>query len=265
MNPSKTFCFSPSLRLEAYRFKNIIQPFPTHFHGHYSVGLVLSGERQLVCGDSRFLISAGDIVLFNPGDSHSCLPHGNIALNFIGFNLPPELMKEMDITGSNLYFGKNVVKDSALSSSITCLHNAVMAGSAAQEEYFFPMASALMEYCLPGQKRTCLQEIQPACEYMQNHYFEKISLAQLCSLTGLSRSTLLRDFARSLGVTPYRYLQALRISEAKRLLAEGSPPIEAAMAAGFSDQSHFSSFFNMYTGLTPGAYYSAIKKPGGFK
>ena len=32
------------------------------------------------------------------------------------------------------------------------------------------------------------------------------------------------------------------------------PPVEAALRTGFSDQSHFTNYFNRYIGLAPGAY-----------
>ena len=81
-----------------------------------------------------------------------------------------------------------------------------------------------------------------------------IYLDQICHLEGLSKSTLLRAFTKSNGVTPYSYLQNIRIGEAKKLLEQGLPPVEAALQTGFSDQSHFTNYFNRYIGLAPGVY-----------
>ena len=81
-----------------------------------------------------------------------------------------------------------------------------------------------------------------------------IYLDQICHLEGLSKSTLLRAFTNSKGVTPYSYLQNIRIGEAKKLLEQGLPPVEAALQTGFSDQSHFTNYFNRYIGLAPGVY-----------
>ena len=64
----------------------------------------------------------------------------------------------------------------------------------------------------------------------------------------------LRAFAREKGVTPYNYLESLRIGEAKKLLEQGVPPAEAALRTGFSDQSHFTNYFSRFIGLSPGAY-----------
>lgn len=81
-----------------------------------------------------------------------------------------------------------------------------------------------------------------------------IYLDQICHLEGLSKSTLLRAFTKSKGVTPYSYLQNIRIGEAKKLLEQGLPPVEAELQTGFSDQSHFTNYFNRYIGLAPGVY-----------
>ena len=81
-----------------------------------------------------------------------------------------------------------------------------------------------------------------------------IYLDQICHLEGLSKSTLLRAFTKSKGATPYSYLQNIRIGEAKKLLEQGLPPVEAALQTGFSDQSHFTNYFNRYIGLAPGVY-----------
>lgn len=81
-----------------------------------------------------------------------------------------------------------------------------------------------------------------------------IYLDQICHLEGLSKLTLLRAFTKSKGVTPYSYLQNIRIGEAKKLLEQGLPPVEAALQTGFSDQSHFTNYFNRYIGLAPGVY-----------
>lgn len=39
----KTAVYDDELRLEAYRFDGIMQPFPNHFHEYYVIGLVERG------------------------------------------------------------------------------------------------------------------------------------------------------------------------------------------------------------------------------
>ena len=69
----RTVVYDDELRMEAYRFEGIVQPFPSHFHEHYVIGFVEKGERVLSCRDREYAIEEGSIVLFNPGDSHACV------------------------------------------------------------------------------------------------------------------------------------------------------------------------------------------------
>jgi AraC-like DNA-binding protein len=45
---------------------------------------------------------------------------------------------------------------------------------------------------------------------------------------------------------------------ARRLLAAGRPPAEAALQVGFADQSHMTRAFVRQFGITPGRYRAAI-------
>ena len=45
----KTVVYDDELRLEAYRFEGVVQPFPNHFHEYYVIGFVEGGERCLSC------------------------------------------------------------------------------------------------------------------------------------------------------------------------------------------------------------------------
>ena len=49
---TRTAVYDEELRIEAYRFEGIVQPFPNHFHGHYVIGFVEAGQRVLFCRDS---------------------------------------------------------------------------------------------------------------------------------------------------------------------------------------------------------------------
>lgn len=102
-------------------------------------------------------------------------------------------------------------------------------------------------------------EIKIICEYMESHYAENMTLNQLKELSGLGKFRLLRLFTKEKGISPYRYLETIRINQAKRLLEQGVLPVEVAFKTGFSDQSHFTNFFKKLIGLTPKQYRSIFK------
>lgn len=84
-----------------------------------------------------------------------------------------------------------------------------------------------------------------------------LTLAELAAACGTSRFALLRGFRRDVGTTPHAYIVQRRVALARRLLDAGTPPAEAAGAAGFADQSHLTRAFVRQFGITPGRYRSA--------
>ncbi|MEC3794407.1 helix-turn-helix transcriptional regulator, partial [Clostridioides difficile] len=73
-------------------------------------------------------------------------------------------------------------------------------------------------------------------------------------IAGMNKYSLLRNFTKLKGITPYRYLENIRVNKAKKLLEKGVEPIDAAIQTGFVDQSHFTNFFKNFIGLTPKQY-----------
>jgi len=81
-----------------------------------------------------------------------------------------------------------------------------------------------------------------------------LTLLDLAGEAGLSRYQLLRAFARELGLTPHAYILQRRIALARRRIRAGDAPADAAVVAGFFDQSHLTRCFVRQFGVTPGRY-----------
>ena len=268
----RTICYDEELKIEAYRFEGIMQPFPNHFHEYYVIGYVEDGERMLSCRNREYSIGRGDILIFHPGDNHACEQKDGGTFDYRGFNISKEVMSKLvkEITGKEELpgFSENVIHDEELACHLKPLHQLVMGDfkEFKKEELLFFMLSLLIERygkpfetCIPE----CREEIDRACEFLSKHYAENITLEQICNYVGLSKSTLLRAFTKSKGITPYRYLENYRISKAKSLLEQGATPLEAAMQTGYSDQSHFTNYFSRFIGLAPGVYREIFREMKG--
>lgn len=264
----RTIVYDDALHIEAYRFEGLVQPFPNHFHEYYVIGFVEGGARILSCRGQNHTIKEGDVLLFNPGDNHACVQKDGGALDYQGFNITKGVMRKLarEITGNGELptFSPNVICDTEVVCYLRPLHKAVMGRSPEfdKEEWLLLMLSLLIQkYAQPFEGRIpdCHSEIERACAFMDAHYAERISLEQICRYAGVSKSTLLRAFTKEKGVTPYSYLENLRIGKAKKLLEQGIPPSQAALLTGFSDQSHFTNYFNRFIGLTPGTYGEIFK------
>lgn len=266
---SRVMVYDDDLHIEAYRFDGVAQPFPNHFHDYYVIGLVESGQRVLSCKSQEYAISSGDTILFNPGDNHACVQSGGDTLNYRAFNICKEVMsaltREVARTLDLPQFTPSVIYDHEVICYLHTLHDLVMAESrefVKEETLLLAISLLIQKYAQPFDSciPECREEIEGICQFMEERYAEHISLDAMCDCVGLSKSTLLRAFTRSKGVTPYRYLENIRIGEAKKLLEQGVSPVEAALQTGFCDQSHFTNYFTRFIGLTPGVYRDTFRK-----
>ncbi|RST23154.1 AraC family transcriptional regulator [Streptomyces sp. WAC04770] len=90
---------------------------------------------------------------------------------------------------------------------------------------------------------------------MHHNFREDITIDDVAQAAGFSRFHLTREFTHLIGVSPRRFLRAIRFEEAKRLLSETRLNIaEISHSVGYSSVGTFSSCFKSCTGVTPSAY-----------
>lgn len=265
----RTAKFDPELRIEAYHFQGIMQKFPNHFHEYYVIGFIESGQRYLSCKNKEYTITSGDLLLFNPRDNHTCEQIDRKALDYRCINIQPEIMRKTvcEITGIDCLpcFTPQVVHHSELVPLLKELHLMIMQEEKdfrKEEIFFFFLEQLMEEYTeqnMPLPKSEQSMEARAVCEFLEQNYMKNIKLDDLSNLTGLSKYYLLRSFTKQKGITPYSYLETIRIDKAKKLLEQGILPIHAALQTGFADQSHFSNFFKKFIGLTPKQYMGVFK------
>src|SRR5687768_7536754 len=81
--------------------------------------------------------------------------------------------------------------------------------------------------------------VRRAQEFLDAHVDTRVSLQDLARVSGLPPSRLLRAFARAVGQSPHAYQRGVRLQHATALIRRGHPIGDAAVAAGFADQAHF--------------------------
>lgn len=264
MEPEKRNArFDNDLEIEAYHFQGIMQKFPNHFHEHYVLGFIESGCRYLTCKNKEHTVNEGDLLLFNPLDNHTCAQIDDRALDWRCINIEKAVMRRMteEITGKNYLpvFTLTVVCKSEAVPLLKDLHDMIMNKNKdfkKEETFYFLIEQLIASYTGPAPNKLSQisKEIQGACDYMDSHHTEPITLDDLSRISDMNKYTLLRNFTIQRGITPYQYLSTIRVNNAKKLLEGGISPIESALQSGFTDQSHFTRFFKNFIGLTPKVY-----------
>jgi AraC-like DNA-binding protein len=133
-----------------------------------------------------------------------------------------DLTEEVTGTKKLPLFSENVIFDKNIALYMRPLHDAIIekrdVSINEKEEILLSLISLLLQNCgneFQNYTPECREEIEKACKYMKQHYTEHVNLEQICRHVGLGKSTLLRAFTKEKSITPYRYLEALRINEAK--------------------------------------------------
>ena len=88
-------------------------------------------------------------------------------------------------------------------------------------------------------------------DYILAHLDEHIEVRALAELTGRSPFQFTRVFARSVGMTPHRYIVHLRLRRAIELVRDGRTGLaDIAAQTGFADQSHLSRWVRRVHGVS---------------
>ena len=108
---------------------------------------------------------------------------------------------------------------------------------------------------LKGKESVVNLRMQKILRYIEEHYAEDITLADLSKSANISKSECSRCFKLSLNTTPYKYLTEYRLSMAAQLLKTTSQPVgNISASVGFWQMSHFGKCFKKKTGLSPKKY-----------
>jgi len=110
-----------------------------------------------------------------------------------------------------------------------------------------------------AEKGLARDRLQKAIDYINDNLDAELSLSAIATEIEMSPFYFARLFKGATGLSPHQYIIRCRIERAKGLLAGGNLPIlEVCHRVGFQSQSHFTSVFRKFTGLTPKAYKQTL-------
>lgn len=106
--------------------------------------------------------------------------------------------------------------------------------------------------------------IERALECIWERYSQPLSLTEIAESALLSRFYFARLFRDATGITPGRFLAAIRIHQAKRLLLSSSMSItDISFAVGYNSLGSFTNYFTTSVGVSPGRF-RRLSRTGGF-
>jgi AraC-like DNA-binding protein len=243
--------------------------FSRHTHDEFGIGLIDCGAQKSHSGRGMVEAGAGDIITVNPGEVHDGAPIGDAGRSWRMLYFDTDLiagavgdMSEGKNTAGE--FSRPVIQDADAAWRFRQLFAIATADAHAnasllQEELLLEMlADVMREQNFVGTELSAPAEIARAQRMIDDDPLASVTLEDLALESGMSRFQVLRGFARKTGMTPHAYLVQRRIDIARRLIAQGMPLVEAAVASGFADQSHMTRVFVGKYGISPRAYADAL-------
>lgn len=235
-----------------------------HIHDCCEIYFNVSGNVSFAVENKVYPVNAGDIIISKPNEIHYCIYHSDqihICYCFwveaapeYSYLLSPFLNRESGeknrITLSRE--GKERLR-TLFDTMLACQDKAPMSAEN------LAAAAAVLDIIEKNRDNTepsvgLSARLGEILEFIDNSFTGSCSVNGICKKFYISRSSLYRTFRDELDITPSKYIENRRISNAKKLLEQGESVQAASEKSGFADYSHFISMFKKRFGVTPKKY-----------
>jgi len=248
--------------VELYRAHIIRHAFEPHTHEAYGLGAIESGVERFRYRGADHLAPSGSVVLMNPDELHTGRAETEGGWRYRMVYIDADVVAR--VTGeAGWWFDTAVGHDAASAQRVTLLLDTLWQ---AHEPLAFDSAlyTLLNEFRRHARVPRDAQpegapRFAPIIDYLRANLSRRLTLDDLAAVAGLSPFHFLRRFQSHYHATPQQMLMALRLFEAKRLLAAGIEPAHVALAAGLTDQAHLTRAFSRRYGVTPARYQKQVR------
>ncbi len=111
-----------------------------------------------------------------------------------------------------------------------------------------------------GLNQINIKRLESIFDYVDDHYNEQISIAEMAQYCNISYSYFSRFFKKMMSTNFSEYVNHIRISKAEFILATSDKSItDIAMAVGFTTTSYFIQQFKLFKNITPKQYRKLFK------
>lgn len=262
----------------------------------YELLFVKSGTVLIAIGGVERICTAGDIVLFRPGEPHLIKILGDSAFHqphihfdfqytsdskdvFISFKNLSELSeKEKTLMRRNQmesfsFSFPHFIKLTHLAEFESLLYQVIDLFTYRRPYYEVAIKAKMLEllYCIaanreddPSQKKfPNYKKFLEIKDFLTEQYQQNVTLDELSERFSISKFYLVRQFKSMFGHSPIQYHHSVKLEKAKMLLLYENQSIsEIAEQLGFDSIYDFSRFFKRYTGFSPSGYSEENPLPG---
>ena len=257
------------------------EDYPEHWHTGLEIIMPIHSGYTVIIGNDTYTLEEGDIIIINSGVLHSLKAplNGERAI----FQFKASLLYSvkgmetlLSILPQVMYFSRekeecdlycyikhrmDEIIDEYNKENTFC--EAIIYVKLI--EIFVKIGRSLMEHVHEKnhfnnknnflKKKEYMEAIINSCNYINEHYHEKISLEEISKISGFSKFHFTRIFKQCMDVTFYEYLNQKRIERAEELLYTTNNSItDIALSSGFTSISAFNRAFKTMKKCSPSEY-----------
>lgn len=243
------------------------QAFSPHRHDTYAIGMTLRGVQTFRYRGAQRHCLPGEIHILHPDESHDGAAGTEEGFGYRIIYVDPLLIQQA-LGGKPLPFVADPVikRDGREPASIAGLNDIdEPIGDFERIEITVAVAGLLRQHSSAGAKRRVplrLSSLMRVRDLIADDPGIQHSVAAFEDISDLDRWTIARQFRAAFGTSPSRFRTMRQVDRARRLINAGVPLCDAALDAGFADQSHMSRMFKRTYGLTPARWAGAVDRGG---
>ncbi|PNH81273.1 helix-turn-helix domain-containing protein [Vibrio diazotrophicus] len=233
--------------------------FPEHCHNFSELVLVSSGHGMHVVNGEQALLFPNTIACISSRDYHSFYDNKDVMLLNVMYNKEDlmfsrqavDVIKKLEIDGAG-----GIVTEKSFR-NVYAIAETIKNEYSLNDPYSKQMQSLLFEQLVLMMGRLYFEKFQHspvmnALIYLCNNFRDQnVSVTHVCNLFSVTQKSLSSKVSGLTGLSTNKFLNLLRIREAKLLLRRGLSVTEVAHLTGYSDSNYFSAKFKTVTGVSP--------------
>ena len=236
--------------------------FPMHWHEYIEFEFVVSGKAKHVFNDEKYILERGNAHILSYYDFHEITVLEDIVLYCIHFDknmLHPKIFEFLSYNSFRCKFDETellritdrIQELLAEKDAPDTLRNIMI------KNLINELMIMMIRKCKPSQIDPAPLPIQQAISYLNEHFYEKITLEKMAKELSFSANYIGKLFKNQMKCSFNEYVNTLRLKHACSLLTSSNMSIkEIADASGYSSIEYFMYAFKKKMMMTPGEYRS---------
>ncbi|MEY9460242.1 MULTISPECIES: AraC family transcriptional regulator [Bradyrhizobium] len=243
--------------------------YDRHTHPNYVIALITAGAERVKIGRETVVAPTGTLLVVNPEEWHdgeSGCPDG---WSYRTFYPQVEFLTHVAVElgrSESPIFRQSAIDDPQLRDAMALAHRLSRSDDilAAETAMLVSLRHLILRHTHPQsppefvEHSNARRRMAVYQELVEKRLCFSIDLQQLAAAAGVTRFQVIRDFKKVAGLTPAAFIRDRRLRRANALIEAGASLADAAVGAGFADQSHLSRIFRAAHGFTPGMLKRAV-------